>query len=332
MSKKFTILTLNQRVQHFILFSSFILCVLTGFPLRYYEINWAAKLYLIFGGIDNARLIHHSAGIFLTLLFLYHIIYGIYTVQMKETPVSEIPLFLDFGDLPQFFKTIGYLLFWKDKPHFGRFKFTEKFFYHLLFLGIIVMIGTGLTLMFPEKLIIVLPLVSISFIQIWHSEQALWLVVIVLVGHLYRVHFNSRRLFNWAWITGKVSEEELQEEHYLEYERITKEEFIKEGLLGPIEISIEKKRQMSEEMFQQGIDYFNQEEYKLAVKKFRRALKIYPSYAKAQYHLALSYQMMEEFKKAIKEYKTFITIAPEGELMDKAKENVKELMDDLPSF
>lgn len=62
----------SQRIQHFILMTTFILLVLTGFPLKFHYYPWAKSMISFFGGLPVTRFIHHVSGVIMVLLFFYH--------------------------------------------------------------------------------------------------------------------------------------------------------------------------------------------------------------------------------------------------------------------
>ena len=63
---------LNERIQHIAMFSSFILCVLTGFPLKFPDVEILNSLFLLTGGPKGARIIHRIAAVVMMADFLYH--------------------------------------------------------------------------------------------------------------------------------------------------------------------------------------------------------------------------------------------------------------------
>jgi len=63
-----------------------------------------------------------------------------------------------------------------------------------------------------------------------HYYEAWLAFLAIVVWHFYFVIFNPDVYpMNVAWFKGTVSEEEMAEEHPLEYERLKKEENIKSG-------------------------------------------------------------------------------------------------------
>ena len=68
-------LTLNQRIQHIVIFFSFTLLAVTGLPLKFHHTWWGEHLYHYVGGITFAPLIHRVSAIIMTIGFVYHFFY-----------------------------------------------------------------------------------------------------------------------------------------------------------------------------------------------------------------------------------------------------------------
>jgi cytochrome b subunit of formate dehydrogenase len=208
--------TLNQRIQHIILIVTFLLLVATGLPLKYRE-TWG-KSWLEFIGFMTARSIHKWAAIGMTALGVYHVIYYTLIDRGKKVIWPYKKDITDFIDMVKF--RLGMA---PEPPKFDRFHFLQKFDYWGAFWGFVIMIGSGLILWFREEL---------SFLPLWvqesartaHAEEAILATVFVLVFHMIHAHLR-REVFpiNKVFLTGKISEERMKEEHPLELERIKKE-------------------------------------------------------------------------------------------------------------
>ena len=68
------------------------------------------------------------------------------------------------------------------------------------------------------------------------------------------------------------------------------------------------------EHFNNGNRFMESDDYKNAIKEFRRALNYDNSFVFAIDHLAISYRRLENYKKAIKYYKKSLDIFPEGDV------------------
>jgi len=107
-----------------------------------------------------------------------------------------------------------------EKPRFDRFNYVEKFEYYALAWGTVVMTFSGLALTYEEAAMRVLPKWAWDIVYAVHGYEALLAFLAIIIWHLYNVHLRPGIFpMNWAWITGKMPEEQLREEHPLEYER-----------------------------------------------------------------------------------------------------------------
>jgi len=116
---------------------------------------------------------------------------------------------------------LKYLLFLsRDKPKFGKYNFEQKFTYWFLFLGIGIMVISGLILWFPMVWTRIFPGGIIPAAQLAHSEEAIIATIFILIWHFYHVHFER---LNLSIFTGRLTEREMREYHGLEFERLTGE-------------------------------------------------------------------------------------------------------------
>lgn len=93
-------------------------------------------------------------------------------------------------------------------------------------------------------------------------------------------------------------------------------------------------RQMQAEAFYElGVMYHERvfESLDLAIAEYEKAVKAKPDYAEAHYNLALSYHTKAKlgtddkvlYRKAVAEYKLYLKYSPQGDLANKAKQNIK---------
>ncbi len=211
----------HQRVQHFLMFTSFIVLAATGLPQKFSGVEASQWWIGFLGGLDRVRMIHHIAGFTMLADCAYHVLYLFFRVgvQGKLEPLRMIPTVKDVQDATQSFAY--FLGLSKEKPRFDRFSYLEKFDYWAVFWGI-AMIGTsGLILAFPALASHYLPGEAIRVAMIAHSEEALLAVGWIAVVHLFYVHLAPHELpFNTSIFTGKVPRRHYRDLHPLEYERI----------------------------------------------------------------------------------------------------------------
>ena len=209
----------SQRFEHLLLMISFTLLVITGVPQKFFGAAWAQNIILLMGGIETTRLIHRISAILFCLEGVYHVAcIGVTVLQGRFTP-SMIPGMRDVADAINSFKyCIGLS---SEMPKFDRFDYRQKFEYWGVVMGWIVMVATGLVLMFPAQATQLLPGAFVPASKEMHGGEALLVLLIVVTWHLYGAHLNPMRFpGDISIFTGKISRERMMAEHPLEYARI----------------------------------------------------------------------------------------------------------------
>ena len=114
-------MTINQRWQHLILLSSFIILVITGFALRFPG-SWFAELLGM--GEELRSIVHRVAGVALIGAGIYHAFYLAVTHDGRRLIRDLMPAPQDAFDA---FGVLRYYLgLTARKPKFGRFTYGEK--------------------------------------------------------------------------------------------------------------------------------------------------------------------------------------------------------------
>lgn len=224
--KEYERLNIHFRIQHILLFTSFLVLVFTGWPLRFYGVGFSQVLMNMWGGLEMAAIIHRTAAVVMIATSILHLAYLVYRFKSGKLSFAMMPTTRDISDM------IGMLRYYmgleKDKPKFGKFTYWEKFDYWAVFWGMFIMVGSGLILWFPVKAVSILPVWGLSLAKVAHSEEAILAASAIFLWHFYNVHLKSDVFpMSWVWITGRISEQEMMENHSLEYEEIRKLE--KEG-------------------------------------------------------------------------------------------------------
>jgi len=231
-------MTPAQRYQHFILMSTFILLVLTGFPLKFHYYPWAKTLINSLGGLKVTTVIHRICGVTMVGLFFYHWYYlfkNLYvyyiapSIRMKKFSLKGLLKFIyyspmfprvkDIKDVADFLKYVFFIT--DEKPKHERFHWREKFDYWAVFWGIPVLGLTGAILWFESYSTMFFPgwFVNISFIA--HSDEALLAAAVILIWHMYNAHVNYDKFpMSPLFLTGYLPEEIMKHEYYLEWKRI----------------------------------------------------------------------------------------------------------------
>lgn len=216
-----------ERIQHVILFVTFLLLTFTGWVVKYPEVTVEHQSWWIamWGGAKMAGRIHRVAGITMLIDFAWHcayLAYSLATGKMKlRANTTILPLPKDVIDAV---KNIMYFVgLSKEKPKFGRFSYIHKFDYWAVFWGMGIIGLSGLFLAFPVQSSVIFPLWSINWIweiiSIMHSDEALLAIVFILFWHFYNEHLRYDKFpMSTTWITGRISIEMMKHEHPLEYE------------------------------------------------------------------------------------------------------------------
>lgn len=215
-------MTVNERIQHISLAVSFILLVITGFMLSYPDSWWVSHIRDIYGDVFIYRsLLHRIAAVVMVSVSLYHIYYVLATKRGRELIKDLLPRWQDFKD------AIGIAKFnlgiTKDKPKLDRFSYVEKAEYWALVWGTIVMTATGVIMWFDNTFMGLFTKLGWDIARTIHYYEAWLAFLAIVVWHFYFVIFNPDVYpMSLAWLKGTISEEEMAEEHPLEYERMNK--------------------------------------------------------------------------------------------------------------
>jgi formate dehydrogenase gamma subunit len=208
-------LTFNQRLQHWLLLSSFIVLVLTGFALQYPE-SWLAWAL---GSEYLRRIIHRIAAVIMLVAGVYHLFYLARFKEGRSWVKDMMPGWKDVKDLMGNFAF--YSGFSKIKPKIARFGYAEKAEYWAVVWGTIVMGLTGLMIWFKLGVFRFLPRWVIDIALAIHFYEAVLATLAIIVWHFYHVIFDPDVYpVNFAFIDGRMSEETYREEHELAYEQL----------------------------------------------------------------------------------------------------------------
>lgn len=212
---KYLRFSLSDRVEHFLLFTSFTVLVITGIPQKFLPAGWAEFMISLFGGIEAVRVIHRIAATVLIFEAVYHLFAVSYKFLVLRRAPSMIPGPKDFVD---FLATVRHNMgLGREAPKYDRYNFEEKLEYWAVIWGTLVMIATGFMLWNPILTTKFLAGSAIPAAKAAHGGEALLAFLAIVVWHLWGVHL---RTFNKSMFTGSLSREQMEHEHALELERI----------------------------------------------------------------------------------------------------------------
>jgi formate dehydrogenase gamma subunit len=211
---------LNQRIQHWLLLTSFALLVLTGFALAYPD-SWLA--YLLGSNEAVRRTGHRIAGVVLIAVGLYHAAYMTLTRGGRQGLRDFLPRWKDARDMAQNF--LYFLGRRAERPKIARFSYAEKMEYWAVIWGTIIMGITGLMLWFKIEMFGFLPRWIIDVAMAVHFYEAVLATLAIIVWHFYHVMFDPEVYpINWAFWDGRMAEIVYKREHELHYEQLKSEE------------------------------------------------------------------------------------------------------------
>ncbi len=213
-------MSLGERIQHGFLLVSFITLVLTGFALRFPDAWWVAPIRSLSPWMFELRgLLHRIAAVVMVGASLYHLYYVFFVPRGKQLLRDLLPVRQDITDA---FRVLKYNLgFSKEKPKFGRFSYIEKSEYWALVWGTVVMAITGIILWLDNTFLGLLGKLWWDVARTMHYYEAWLATLAIIVWHFYFVIFNPDSYpINLAFWKGTLTEEEMEEEHPLELERL----------------------------------------------------------------------------------------------------------------
>ncbi|HZL49534.1 MAG TPA: cytochrome b/b6 domain-containing protein [Terracidiphilus sp.] len=209
-------MTANQRWQHLILLSSFIILVITGFALKFPD-TWFAH---VFGMGEKWRgIIHRVAGVVLIGAGIYHVFYLAAAREGRRLIRDLAPRPRDAFDA--IYTMMYYLGLRAEKPKFARFNYAEKAEYWALVWGTALMGLTGIMLWAKVWVGNTLARWWVDIATAVHFYEAILATLAIVVWHFYQVFLDPDVYpMNWAWWDGKMPVEHYKHEHGLDTETL----------------------------------------------------------------------------------------------------------------
>lgn len=206
-------MTTGEVLQHWLLLSSFIVLVITGFAQRFGDAWFSRLLFGFEHGFKIRGIIHRSAAVVLIASTIWHT-FHLMTQRGRGFLIDMLPNFLDFK---QFFQRVFYNLgLSKKEPQFKRFSYVEKAEYWALVWGNAVMILTGFILWFDGFFARLFSVGVHDVARVIHFYEAILASLAILIWHLYSTVFNPAVYpMNPSWLTGKMPREMFVHEHPL---------------------------------------------------------------------------------------------------------------------
>ncbi len=212
-------MTTNQRWQHLILLTSFVLLVITGFALKFPN-SWLAE---VLGMGERLRsIVHRVAGVVLMGAGIYHVFYFAALREGRRFIRDIAPRRRDLRDAVQ--AMLYHLGLSRNKPKFGRFTYGEKAEYWALVWGTGLMGLTGVMMWAKVWVGNLLARWWVDVATAVHFCEAILASLAIVVWHFYQV-FGDPDVYpmNWAWWDGKMPVEHYRKEHELDTESLAEE-------------------------------------------------------------------------------------------------------------
>ena len=211
-------LTANQRVQHWLLLTSFIVLVLSGFALQYPD-SWLA--WLLGSNEYFRRILHRVAAVIMLVVGVYHLLYLAVSKDGRRWVKDMLPKLKDARDVVGNFAYYAGIR--RIKPKIERFGYAEKAEYWAVIWGTFIMGLTGLMIWFKIGVFGFLARWWIDVALAIHFYEAVLATLAIIVWHFYHVIFDPDVYpLNFAFLDGRMSEELYKEEHELAFEEMTK--------------------------------------------------------------------------------------------------------------
>lgn len=197
-----------QRFEHLLLLIAFLGLMLTGLPQKYAVQEWAKTLLHFLGGIESARILHRFFALLLMVEVILHVGAVGYRLFVLGKGASLLPRLRDGRDLVNWVRhNMGSK---PERPAMPHYNFINKLDYWLTVIGTVILIITGYMLWNPVATTHLLPGDAVPTARVIHSEQALLMVILVVIWHGYNTLI---RRFNGSIWTGKISRSAMVSDH-----------------------------------------------------------------------------------------------------------------------
>ncbi|MBE2218317.1 MAG: cytochrome b/b6 domain-containing protein [Ignavibacteria bacterium] len=217
-------MSVNERIQHFLLLSSFITLILTGFGLKFPEAFWVKWIVWVIGenAFEARGVVHRIASIVMIAASIYHLYYILFVPRGKQLIRDFLPTKQDLFD---FRDSMLYLIGMNEKkPRYGRFGYMEKMEYWAVVWGTVIMGATGFILWFENYFLKYVGTTGMDISTTIHYYEAILASLAILVWHFYFIFLNPDVApMNKAWSKGYLTRHQMEHEHPLELEQIDAE-------------------------------------------------------------------------------------------------------------
>jgi len=195
-------LMLNFRIAHWMLMSSFLVLVWSGFALKYPDTWFAQPLLYFEDGIGFRGWLHRGAAIVMLAAFAFHAVHLAVDRRARACIRGMMPGFEDLHELRE--KIRWFVGKRPDMPRSPALGYAEKAEYLALIWGTIVMAVSGFILWFENWSLANLPKWASDVATVIHFYEAVLASLAIVVWHLYFVIYDPLVYpMDTAWIHGR---------------------------------------------------------------------------------------------------------------------------------
>ena len=239
-----------DRFCHVLVIISFLLLVITGMPLKFYQAGWASVMFDMMGGAVVAGALHRFGALLTGLYFAIHISRLLFALWSRRKdmrnandrfsirgalkvvlgPDSPVP---NFQDLRDFWAHFKWFIGRGPRPQFDRWTYWEKFDYMAVFWGVAVIGLSGLIMWMPEIATKLLPGWAINVALVIHSDEALLAAGFIFTFHFFNSHFRPEKIpMDPVIFSGRITEAEMLHERGRQYDRLKEAGLLEREKLG----------------------------------------------------------------------------------------------------
>jgi cytochrome b subunit of formate dehydrogenase len=192
-------MTLNERIQHAILATTFITLGYTGFALVNPDALWARPF--VGNTYDWRGNGHRLMAIGFIVLSVYHLGYIIFTKRGRWQIHQLAPRWSDFVHFGQMLAF--YLGLRKERARFEHYSYIEKAEYWALVWGSVIMVLTGALLTYEEWTLAYFPKWFFDVCIAIHYYEAILACAAIVIWHFYFVMFDPEEYpVKWTFLSG----------------------------------------------------------------------------------------------------------------------------------
>lgn len=281
------------------------------------------------GGEGALRSWHALFGLAALASLCYHLLYVAVRVYVESSGWSAQPLRWARADVAAIAAELRFLAGRAPaRPAAGEYRVSQKAFYWWCVLGTAALAGTGIAILFWERLGTLRALATLADA---HRGLAL-LLLSTCLWHLYgALVWDGRWWPEWSWLGGTLDPEKALLKVPGAWRRHLAEESELAGAarMGAADEQLRARQVHEKEEVQDELERGNrlalEERYVEALHHYRRALELYPGYSQALYNMARVLERMGERGMAGERYRQFLDADPFHPLARKAQSALREL-------